>query len=113
MKVQPKTCAQRSLESLQTVGEVSGRHKQRDSFDALLKVLDKWSKMVFKCDISKCTNVDISLTISLILWRGLSLYGSPWLDLCQDDMSDGRPSTSTTLSGSSLDDYIANASVME
>ena len=28
-------------------------------------------------------------------------------------MSDGRPSTSTTLSGSSLDDYIANASVME
>ena len=24
----------------------------------------------------------------------------------QDDMSDGRPSTSTTLSGSSLDDYI-------
>lgn len=49
----------------ETVGEVSGRHKQRDSFDALLK----------------------------------------------DDMSDGRPSTSTTLSGSSLDDYIVGKQI--
>ena len=31
--------------------------------------------------------------------------------LLKDDMSDGRPSTSTTLSGSSLDDYIVGKQI--
>ena len=53
MKVQPKTCAQHSLESLQTVGEVSGRHKQRDSFDALLKVLETTSRNVLTLGTSR------------------------------------------------------------
>lgn len=34
-----------------------------------------------------------------------------WGVWCEDDMSDGRPSTSTTLSGSSLDDYIVGKQI--